>query len=394
MAIKNLKSILSKADSLLRFQTSLAEDLHSGRFYRYSPRKKNWLRSKFAKLRSRLSILCNPKQAAVAGSALLLFSIPTQTEAQQSFGPFVKRDRSVNPLRFPIQRTAPKPTAVDLDNDGDYDIAIGNRNYGEILLHRNVGTTTSPLFTASQILNVLGTSGFHISFPGSPAFADIDKDGDLDLFIGSFTGSPIKIQYFVNNGGSLDDGSLAFQEQVGPWNDATKAGNPFDGVNPGDNVNLTFVDFDGDTHMDAFMGHDYDEYGQGITIKYFKNDGQGNFIWQNNFFPPSFEGSYGIAPQVADLDLDGDLDLLLGNYGGELKYYVNDGVNNFTLQSGPWSPATKTGNPFDGAMFLNQTHPLLVDLDSDGDLDATIGHYSNNYNNTLRYLKHRRCSSG
>ena len=82
----------------------------------------------------------------------------------------------------------------------------------------------------------------------------VDSDGDLDAFIGEYDG----ILNFYRNTGTATNPNFTL---------VTGAGDPFDGVDVGDNSKPTFVDIDGDGDMDAFIG-EYD----GI-LYFYRNNG-------------------------------------------------------------------------------------------------------------------------
>jgi len=114
----------------------------------------------------------------------------------------------------------------------------------------------------------------------------------------------------------------------------------------------------------------------GGVLRYFKNTGTAS----NPQFAPPQQNAFGISPvdQVgfstfADLDKDGDLDLLIGEYYGALLYYKNTGsVTN------PQFAAPLT-NPF-GLVSVNYiAAPIFADLDADGDMDLLVGEYENGF---------------
>jgi len=183
----------------------------------------------------------------------------------------------------------------------------------------------------------------------SPTFADIDGDGDLDAFVGAGDGT---ISYLENDGS-------------GNFSQVTGSGNPFDSVNFGRDSSITFADIDGDGDLDAFIGRRYG------TISYFENDGSGNFNQVTGSGNPLDSVNVGIEamPTFADIDGDGDLDAFVGSNSGDIDYFENDGSGNF-------SQVTGSGNPFDGVDVGNDSAPAFADLDGDGDLDAVIGEFA------------------
>ena len=72
------------------------------------------------------------------------------------------------------------------------------------------------------------------------------------------------------------------------------------------------------------------------------------------------------SPQLVDVDSDGDLDLIGGEFNGTIQYYQNDGNGVFTSING-------TNNPFNGIDVGNYSTPQLIDIDGDGNLDLICG---------------------
>ncbi|MBM3264708.1 MAG: VCBS repeat-containing protein, partial [candidate division Zixibacteria bacterium] len=82
---------------------------------------------------------------------------------------------------------------------------------------------------------------------------------------------------------------------------------------------------------------------------------------------------YSSAPAFVDLDKDGDLDLLSGEYYGNFHYFENTGSS-----SAPAFSATQT-NPFGLVDVGYSSAPAFGDLDNDGDLDLLSGEYYGNF---------------
>jgi uncharacterized repeat protein (TIGR01451 family) len=85
------------------------------------------------------------------------------------------------------------PTFCDIDADGDQDLFVGKAN-GTIDFWENTGSSTLPNFSlvANNYANVSGNTNV------APAFADIDGDLDYDLLVGNASNS--KIRLFRNTG--------------------------------------------------------------------------------------------------------------------------------------------------------------------------------------------------
>ncbi len=247
------------------------------------------------------------------------------------------------------------PTFADLDNDGDLDLVVGAA-HGHLYYYENTGTGSQPDFTErTGAANPL--AGIDVGDASAPTFADLDNDGDLDLVVGEWYGN---LNYYENTNSRSQPG---FTERTG-------AANPLAGIDAGDYHTPTFTDLDGDGDLDLVVGE-----GDG-TLNYYENTGTGS--------QPVFTERTGVAnplagidvgdnstPTFADLDNDGDLDLVVGEYDDHLYYYENTGTRS---QPG-FTERTGVANPLAGIDVGNRSNPkpTFADLDNDGDLDLVVG---------------------
>ncbi|WP_369177604.1 FG-GAP-like repeat-containing protein [Candidatus Thiodubiliella endoseptemdiera] len=261
------------------------------------------------------------------------------------------------------------PTLVDIDGDGDLDLVVGESN-GTLKYYQNTGTTSNPAYEAKT-----GDSnpfnGIDVGNAASPTLADIDGDGDLDLVMGEDNGT---LKYYQNTGTTSNP---AYEVKTG-------GSNPFNSIDVGDFSAPTLADIDGDGDLDLVAGEVYG------TLKYYQNTGTTS--------NPTYEAKTGdsnpfngidvgnlSAPTLADIDGDGDLDLVVGESAGTLKYYQNTG----TTSNPAYEAKTGDDNPFNGIDVGDSSKPTLVDIDGDGDLDLVVGEA----NGTLKYYYNQQPSS-
>jgi uncharacterized protein (DUF2141 family) len=238
----------------------------------------------------------------------------------------------------------PSPEFADIDGDGDLDLFAGEY-YGSIKVFTNDGSGN---FTSAPNLQSGGVDINAGSTP-SPVFADINGDGDLDLYVGNYAGN---IMVFSNNGSGIFTALPNLQ-----------AGGT--DIDLGFYATPKFTDIDGDGDLDLYAG----EYSG--AIKVFTNDGSGNFTASPDLQALENPFLTGFSPTFADIDEDGDPDLYVGNTSGNISVFTNGGSGNFTaapnLQAG--------GVDIDAG---NYSIPTFADIDDDGDLDLYVGNYAGN----------------
>jgi len=203
----------------------------------------------------------------------------------------------------------------------------------------------APHTVTSQFIFTEGTS-FEGVWYSSTAFADVDGDGDPDILITGRTGRfGDIIKLYIN------DGSGGFTE---------KAGTPFA---RGVEGSITFADVDGDDDPDVLItGHTGSgpcAGGLNFTKLYVNIEGE-LFIEKVG---TSFTGVHGGSAAFADVDGDGDSDVLItGEVNAKriAELYINDGEGIFSR---------KVGTPFEG---VHRSSIAFADVDGDDDQDVLI----------------------
>lgn len=257
------------------------------------------------------------------------------------------------------------PAFADIDADGDLDALVGQTldgymgYYGLVLFYENIGNSVAPDFVSPVEPGSGPFDEFEFGDAPSPEFVDVDRDGDFDLAVGDDDGA---VRYFENTGNAV---APSFVERTG-------GANPLDSVEVGVYSNPAFSDIDADGDMDAFVGELYG------TVKYYENS--------SPLFEAVFEEiadatgqmvPYAAAPTFADIDADGDMDMFIGYaYPGEEIYYGRvifyENIGNSVSPDYEVRPGE--ANPLDDVLTPVYTAaPAFADLDADGDLDAFVG---------------------
>lgn len=224
------------------------------------------------------------------------------------------------------------PAFADLDGDGDKDMYIGEYN-GNLYFYRNIGSATAPQFTPlpSGVMDDTG-SLIDVGMFSAPQFFDMDDDGLLDLLVGERNGN---LDYFHNTGTSsapvwhLENDSVGGVNVCEWWN-VTGYSTPFMYRGP-------------DNHKHLLLGSE-----SGWIHEYGDIDGNVNGTWTlvDSTWMGIHEGERtGIA--LYDLNNNGSLDAIIGNYRGGLGFWRNDyavGIAEHWMDSDAFSVAPNPAN--------------------------------------------------
>ncbi len=266
---------------------------------------------------------------------------------------------------------------ADFDNDGDSDLLV--TNIGRNTLYRNRGDGTFEDHTEKAGLTHEGSNSSAVWF-------DLDRDGDLDLYITRYLRYRPRLarscrernvnvychpRFFAGESDllyeNLGDGTFT---EIGRKAGVTRAG-PANGKGLG----VTAADLDGDGWPDIYVANDT------TANFYWRNTGKGRF--EDGAFDAGVALSNaglaqaGMGVDCGDVDGDGDLDIHVTNFAGE--------TNNLFLSngSGKFRDGVQQANlgRSHGRLGFGT---LLADIDLDGDLDIVTanGHVDDSVENS------------
>ena len=258
---------------------------------------------------------------------------------------------------------------TDIDSDNDLDLIWGDFFSNSLYLLTNSGSASNPIVQLASTIYPINEDSVNTSGFNMPRLADIDNDGDLDLFVSVLYDPSVSqsLMFYENQGSSTTANHKKITEDY------------LNTLDVGNNSHPVFVDIDSDGDKDLFIGSLKNPLGY---LYYFQNNGTSSTprfdLVTENF--GEINADLSVTPTFGDIDGDNDFDLLIGTFDGKISLYRNVGTK--------FNPTFS----FDGLLtdvsssiidIGTSSTPLLFDNDGDGDLDLSIG----SFNGRLTYYQ-------
>lgn len=242
----------------------------------------------------------------------------------------------------------------DFDSDGDDDIYSVNTESGNKLQlfggnSRIKSKSPDSFIEAADRLNILGmtkTRGGEYVYDMGITLADMDNDGDRDVYITS-----------------LYDRNMLYENDDGEKFREIGAESGVAGGKARSNVGI-WGDVDNDGDVDLFVTN------EDTTNMLFLNNGIGRFREVTQLIGLASIRS-GKGATFGDLDLDGDLDLVVPYFSLRNRIYRNEGIHHKTNLPF-YKDVTDQWLPPQSDSLAKSTSACLADIDNDGDLDLYI----------------------
>ena len=259
--------------------------------------------------------------------------------------------------------------AVDIDNDNDDDLLIGDVGSPHSLMIVNGGDSSFAQMVSQDTIFPSYNIPSNINSFLSHAYIDADNDGKKDLLVSSKREN-------LNTGIAFFKDTSISSVPAFKLTDSVFLQNNM--IDLGRAVYPSFFDYNSDGLMDLIVGNEnYEPIKNNITVglALFKNTGTINQpafdLIDRNYadFNAVASGStflVGCAPAFGDFDSDGDKDMIIGSENGQLFLFTNNpsgGIANFTF----------TTFFLDSIDIGNYSAPSAVDLDRDGLIDLVLG---------------------
>ena len=269
---------------------------------------------------------------------------------------FTQKTGDENPLKNIDVGTYSTPAFADINKDNKIDLLVGEVN-GTLKYFLNESANGTITFTAKTAASENPFNGIDVGLNSYPVFTDVNGDRKKDLVVGR---SAQELNYYLNES---TDSAIVFTPK-------TNTENPFDGLSMGGNSAPVFFDINGDNKLDLILGE-----GEGNLNFYLNQSTESTIVFtnktENNNPFRNFNLGSNTYPVLAFATLDGDdkPDLVVGKLDGTLNYYLNESASDSIV----FTKKMSTHNPFNGIDVGSKAVPTFVDIDGDSDFDMVVG---------------------
>ena len=292
---------------------------------------------------------------------------------------------SITITRNNLRHSGSTILSLDLNNDQVKDIILGDVSYSNLvaLYNDSIGVNMNTSFVSQDTLfpSYSVPADLHL-FPAA-FYEDMNHDGIKDLIVSPNTRSESADKesiWFYKNFGSNNSPQFYLQNKNLLQQNTIELGRESKPL---------IVDLNNDQILDLLVSN-FGEFDLSVPIHYnsyiesYENVGTNeNPIFKKNSSDfqniSSQINDINLIPTLGDLDADGDLDAIVGDYSGKLHFLENvssdSAIINLSISISPLTDIFN--NVLD---FGFNAHPTLFDIDNDNDLDLIVGEAIGNLN--------------